>query len=140
MAIDPTVFVVDDDPALRRSLSYLIESVGLEVEAFAGGEAFLEACDPERPGVLVLDLRMPGIGGLELIGAKATASLYREALYLILDRLPAIEAYDRLERDVGRLDDRFNELHENIPALFFRYRETDSPGPPPCRLPRRIGA
>ena len=66
MVTDPTVFVVDDDPALRRSLSYLIESVGLEVETFAGGEAFLDACDPDRPGVLVLDLRMPGIGGLDV--------------------------------------------------------------------------
>jgi len=66
MVTDPTVFVVDDDPALRRSLSYLIESVGLEVESFAGGEEFLQACDPDRPGVLVLDLRMPGIGGLDV--------------------------------------------------------------------------
>jgi FixJ family two-component response regulator len=66
MVTDPTVFVVDDDPALRRSLSYLIESVGLEVESFAGGEEFLQACDPERPGVLILDLRMPGIGGLDV--------------------------------------------------------------------------
>jgi FixJ family two-component response regulator len=66
MVTDPMVFVVDDDPALRRSLSYLIESVGLEVETFAGGEEFLESCDPERPGVLVLDLRMPGVGGLDV--------------------------------------------------------------------------
>jgi FixJ family two-component response regulator len=66
MVADPTVFVVDDDEALRRSLSYLIESVGLEVETFAGGEEFLAACDPDRPGVLVLDLRMPGIGGLDV--------------------------------------------------------------------------
>jgi FixJ family two-component response regulator len=66
MVTDPTVFVVDDDEALRRSLSYLIESVGLEVETFAGGEEFLAACDPDRPGVLVLDLRMPGIGGLDV--------------------------------------------------------------------------
>ena len=66
MVADPTVFVVDDDEALRRSLSYLIESVGLEVETFTGGEEFLAACDPDRPGVLVLDLRMPGIGGLDV--------------------------------------------------------------------------
>ena len=66
MVTDPTVFVVDDDPALRRSLSYLIESIGLDVETFAGGEEFLDACDPGRPGVLVLDLRMPGIGGLDV--------------------------------------------------------------------------
>jgi FixJ family two-component response regulator len=66
MVADPTVFVVDDDEALRRSLSYLIESVGLEVETFAGGEEFLAACDPDRAGVLVLDLRMPGIGGLDV--------------------------------------------------------------------------
>jgi len=62
-----TVFVVDDDAAVRDSLGYLIGSVHLAVEAFATPGEFLRAHDPARPGCLVLDLRMPEMGGLELL-------------------------------------------------------------------------
>jgi two-component system, LuxR family, response regulator FixJ len=61
---EPTVFVIDDDPAMRSSLRWLLESEGLAVETFETGEDFLAACDPSRLGCLVLDVRMPGIGGL----------------------------------------------------------------------------
>jgi len=63
---EPTVFIVDDDDAVRRFLSGLIESVELRVEAFASARDFLEAYEPGRPGCLVLDVRMPGMSGLEL--------------------------------------------------------------------------
>ncbi len=62
----PTVFVVDDDPSLRRALARLIQSVGLPTEAYSGAHEFLEAYDPTRPGCLVLDIRMPGQDGLDL--------------------------------------------------------------------------
>jgi two-component system, LuxR family, response regulator FixJ len=65
-ATDPTVFVVDDDPAMRSSLRWLLESEGLAVETFETAEDFLDACNPERSGCLVLDVRMPGIGGVGL--------------------------------------------------------------------------
>lgn len=61
-----TVFVVDDDQAVRMSLSLLIRSMGLAVETFESAAAFLGACDPERSGCLVLDIRMPGMSGLEM--------------------------------------------------------------------------
>jgi len=61
-----TVFVVDDDPDLRRALVHLMDSVGLAVETFDSSEAFLAVHDPERPGCLLLDVRMPGMGGLGL--------------------------------------------------------------------------
>jgi RNA polymerase sigma factor (sigma-70 family) len=66
MPPEPTVFVVDDDPAMRNSLRWLIESVGLAVAAYATAEEFLERYDPRRPGCLVLDVRMPGMSGLDL--------------------------------------------------------------------------
>ena len=66
MTPEPTVFIVDDDDAVRRFLSGLIESVELRVEAFASARDFLEAYEPGRPGCLVLDVRMPGMSGLEL--------------------------------------------------------------------------
>jgi FixJ family two-component response regulator len=62
----PTVFVVDDDAAMRKSLSTLVQSVQLPVETFENAQAFLDAFDSDRPGCLVLDLRMPGLSGLEL--------------------------------------------------------------------------
>ncbi|HET6423041.1 MAG TPA: response regulator [Planctomycetaceae bacterium] len=61
-----TVYVVDDDPAVRKSLRWLIESVGLPVKTFASGSEFLEQYDSRHPGCLVLDVRMPGMSGLEL--------------------------------------------------------------------------
>jgi two-component system, LuxR family, response regulator FixJ len=63
---EPTVFVVDDDDGVRRGLSLLLSSVGLRVETFPGAQEFLQAFDPERTGCLVLDVRMPGMSGLEL--------------------------------------------------------------------------
>lgn len=61
-----TVFVVDDDEAVRTSLRLLLKSVGLPVETYAAAQEFLEQFDPDRAGCLVLDIRMPGMSGLEL--------------------------------------------------------------------------
>jgi FixJ family two-component response regulator len=65
--IEPTVFVVDDDKEMRNSLQWLIESVGLPVALFESSEKFLEAFNPNRAGCLLLDIRMPGMGGLRLL-------------------------------------------------------------------------
>lgn len=68
-----TVFVVDDDPNVREALALVMKSVGLAVESYVSAEDFLRAYDPRRPGCLVLDVRMPGMGGLalqELIAAR----------------------------------------------------------------------
>jgi RNA polymerase sigma factor (sigma-70 family) len=62
----PTVFVVDDDPAMRNSLRWLIESTGLRVETFADANAFLAGLRHDGPACLVLDVRMPGMSGLDL--------------------------------------------------------------------------
>ena len=61
-----SVFVVDDDEAMRDSLAWLLESHGLRVRGFESGEAFLEAWREDMAGCLVLDVRMPGMSGLEL--------------------------------------------------------------------------
>jgi RNA polymerase sigma factor (sigma-70 family) len=63
---EPTVFIVDDDQAVARSLRWLIETVRLGVETFASAQAFLDDYESSKPGCLVLDVRMPGISGLEL--------------------------------------------------------------------------
>ena len=61
-----TVFVVDDDAAMRDSLRWLVESIGLSVRTFENAAAFLDAYSPDQPGCLVVDVRMPGMSGLEL--------------------------------------------------------------------------
>jgi FixJ family two-component response regulator len=62
----PIVFVVDDDKAVRKSLARLIKSVGLTVEAFSSAREFLERDPSDGPSCLVLDVRMPGLSGLDL--------------------------------------------------------------------------
>lgn len=66
MSNDITVFVVDDDKEVREALHLLLESVGLQVETFSSAQEYLEQFDPDRSGCLVLDVRMPGMSGLDL--------------------------------------------------------------------------
>ncbi len=63
---EPTVFIVDDDDAVRQFVCKLVESVNLNAEAYASGREFLDGYDGDRPGCLLLDIRMPGMSGLEL--------------------------------------------------------------------------
>jgi RNA polymerase sigma factor (sigma-70 family) len=60
------VFVVDDDAAVRESLKTLMQSVKLNVQTFSCGQDFLDDYSPQQPGCVVLDVRMPGMSGLEL--------------------------------------------------------------------------
>jgi len=61
-----TVFVVDDDEAVRDSLALLLRSVELAVATFSSANEFLDSYDPAAPGCLILDVRLPGMSGLEL--------------------------------------------------------------------------
>jgi FixJ family two-component response regulator len=63
---DPVVFVIDDDKMIRDGLQSLIKSVGLRVETFASAQDFLSAKRPDVAACLVLDVRMPGLSGLDL--------------------------------------------------------------------------
>jgi len=62
----PTIFVVDDDEGVRNSLRFLLKSVGLMTRALSSASEFLDSYRPSQPGCLVLDVRMPGMSGLEL--------------------------------------------------------------------------
>ncbi|MFT5032426.1 MAG: two-component system response regulator FixJ [Bermanella sp.] len=63
---EPTVFIVEDDEAVRDSLRLMLESLGHAVASYGRADEFLEAYDPELPGCIVLDIRMPGMNGMEL--------------------------------------------------------------------------
>jgi RNA polymerase sigma factor (sigma-70 family) len=66
MSRAPVVFVVDDDPSVRSSLKFLISTVGLQVESFDSADTFLRRKPPDAPSCLVLDVRLPGLSGLDL--------------------------------------------------------------------------
>ncbi len=66
MSDTPTVILLDDDPAMRRSVTLTLELAGYRVQAFASGEEMLARLDVAQPGCLVLDLRMPGMNGWEV--------------------------------------------------------------------------
>ena len=74
MATLPLISIVDDDDALKRSLENLIRSVGWRAQGFASAEAFLSSPQVEEPACLILDVRMPGISGLELQRRLAAAN------------------------------------------------------------------
>jgi RNA polymerase sigma factor (sigma-70 family) len=66
MTAEPTVFVVDDNPAVRTSLQELMNAADLAIETYASAAEFLATYDPGRPGCLVLDIRLRGNSGLDL--------------------------------------------------------------------------
>jgi FixJ family two-component response regulator len=80
--MNQTVFVVDDDDAMRDALSQLLESAGLSVDVYADGSAFLAAYDAERPGCLLLDVAMPNMTGLEVQEALMARGLETPIVFL----------------------------------------------------------
>ncbi len=64
--MEPCVYVVDDDRLVRESLEWLLESVNLQTRLYENGQAFLDEFSPGLPGCVVLDVRMPGLNGMEL--------------------------------------------------------------------------
>ena len=66
MSANPIVMVVDDDPGVRNAMRTLLKSVGIQSTLYASAQEFLGAYQPTQPGCLVLDIRMPGMSGLEL--------------------------------------------------------------------------
>ena len=79
---EPTVFLVDDDHAVRDALELLLESAGLRTVSYSSAAAFLEGFEKNRRGCLVLDIRMPGMSGMELQAALAEKSVNIPIIFL----------------------------------------------------------
>lgn len=79
---EPVVFVVDDDASVRESLDNLLRSAGLKVKVFENGRQFLENNRPDVPACLVLDVRLPGLSGLDLQGELARAGVNIPIIFL----------------------------------------------------------
>ncbi len=123
--MDPAVFIVDDEPAVRESLEALLESVGLSVETFAMPRDFLSRHDQSRPGCLILDVRMPQMSGLKLHRKLRDEGSEIPVIFLTghADVATAVEvmrngAFDLLEKP-------FNEQHllDRVQAALARDRQ-----------------
>ena len=82
IAGEPTVVVIDDDEEIREGLQGLLGSVGLRVELFASVQEFLGGARPDRPGCLVLDVRLPGRSGLDFHDDLAVANVHMPVIFI----------------------------------------------------------
>jgi FixJ family two-component response regulator len=76
------VFVVDDDPSMRLAIQRLVRAVGLDVETFGSAQEFLERPLPDVPGCLILDVRMPGLSGLDLQQHMAELNIQTPIIFI----------------------------------------------------------
>lgn len=97
MNAPPIVYVVDDDPAIIRLLTELIKALDLNVEAYESAEQFLHAYQASGPGCLVLDVRVPGISGMELQKQLIAAGIALPVIFITghADVRMAVEALER---------------------------------------------
>lgn len=79
---DAIVFVIDDDESIREALKSLIRSVGLRVETFVSAKEFLESPRPDLPACLILDVRMPGLSGLDLQRDLAETNIHIPIIFI----------------------------------------------------------
>ena len=79
---DAMVFVIDDDESIREALKSLIRSIGLRVQTFASGQKFLQSERPDVPSCLILDVRMPGVSGLELQRELSEANIHIPIIFI----------------------------------------------------------
>jgi FixJ family two-component response regulator len=119
---EPVVYVVDDDPAILRLLAELVAAIGLDVAASASAEEFLEAYHACGPGCLVLDVRVPGMSGMELQRQLAAAGSTLPIIFVTghADVRMAVEAMER--GACGFLEKPFRpqELCEKIQSAVRR--------------------
>ncbi len=122
----PTMFVVDDDSAARGAMRDLLQQDGRTVELFASSEAFLEAYRPDREGCLLVDARMPGMGGLQLLQRLKSEGVQLPAIMITGqgDVPMAVEAMkagavDFIEKPLGR-----NELFTSIERALEHSRDS----------------
>ncbi len=126
-----TVFVVDDDDSHRDSLRLLLESAGLEVRSFSSARGFLDEADPGTPGCLLLDVRMPGMSGLDLQNELAKAKISLPIIFItghgtipLSVRAIKAGAVDFLEKPFDERD-LFDAIHRAIELDRQRRLERD---------------
>jgi RNA polymerase sigma factor (sigma-70 family) len=143
------VYVVDDDPSVRRAIKRLVGSMGLQVELFGSAQEFLQGPRPEVPSCLVLDIRLPGMSGLDFQRQLAEAGIHIPVIFItahgdipmtvramkagavefltkpfrdqdLLDAIQAALARDRAQRQQQA---EINTLRQRLESLTPRERE-----------------
>lgn len=139
--LPPTVFVVDDDPSALKAVCFLLESDGLRVEGYPSAAAFLKAYSPDRPGCLLVDVRMPEMSGLELQASLARdgeilpiimisghgdvatcAQAFRAGALDFLEKPTSGEVLLRRIREAIERDAKRRKAQEANPQFFARLR------------------
>jgi len=140
MMSDAIVYVVDDDEAVRRSLARLVRSVGLKVDTFASAQAFLEHKGQNRPSCLVLDVRLPGLSGLDLQTAMGQSQRTMPIIFITgLGNVPMTVramkggAQDFLEKPFDE-----QELLDGIQRALARSREARAEDAERADIERRL--
>ena len=88
MEPDPIVYVIDDDALIRDGIQSLVKSIGLRVEAFASARDFMLAKRPDAPACLVLDVRMPGLSGLDLQRKLSESDIHFPIIFITVRTIP----------------------------------------------------
>lgn len=148
-SLQAMVFVVDDDEAMRDSIACLLESVNIPCRMFSDASAFLEFCDPHKQGCILLDIRMPGMSGMELLenlkangvmlpviiitghgdvplavrALKLGAFDFVQKPFNAHDLLDRVHAALQQVRERRQKDRRLDRLRTNFDALTGRERE-----------------
>ncbi len=132
MSTEATVFVVDDDDAVRQALDLLLESVGLSAKTYASAEDFLLDYDAGQPGCLVLDVRMPGTSGLALQEQLAERGVEIPIIFVTghgdvstAVRAMKAHAFDFIEKPFND-QDLLDRIHEAIAQDAKKRRERAS--------------
>jgi len=145
----PIVFVVDDDAAVRQALTSLFRSIDLQVETFGSAAEFLRSKRPDRPACLVLDVRLPGVSGLDFQAELARSEVHIPIIFITghgdipmsvkamkagavefltkpfrdQDMLDAIQAAIARDRDRRAQDKKLGELRALFDSLTSREQE-----------------
>jgi FixJ family two-component response regulator len=121
----PTVFVVDDDEGVRSALALLLKSMGQPAATYASAADFLADYDPDRPGCALLDVRMPGMSGLELQDELNRRGVVLPVIFITGhgDVPMAVEAMQRGAFDFLQKPFRDDDLAERIRRALARDRE-----------------
>jgi FixJ family two-component response regulator len=124
----PVVFVVDDDSAVRSSIRMLLKSIGVAATSMGSAQEFLDSFDPAQPGCLVLDVRMPGMSGLELQEQLNMRGAILPVIFITGhgDVPMAVEAMQHGAFDFLQKPFRDQDLIDRIQKALARDRETRS--------------
>lgn len=131
MSTEPIVYIVDDDLEMRKSLMFVIETAGFNVQAYAAAQVFLDEYNPDRPGCLILDVKMPGMSGIELQEQLVSRQINLPILFLTghANIAMVVEAFkagavDFMEKPV-KPNVMLKQVHEALQRQIdeFRHRE-----------------